>query len=136
MALGVKDAWMIVSVLSRCFQLKDMTLDILLLPQSWSFCITNNLGVSGFTCRIFLSSKAHSNLNFQRVCKILVSNTISDSQGHGYFPMSLFMLSLYSLQKMMKFPHIFCWGDFGETGLISRNFQKGKWKFPFPLNFP
>ena len=32
-------------------------------------------------------------------------------------------------------PH-FLLGKFWGNGLNSHNFQKGKWKFPFPFNFP
>ena len=52
----------------------------------------------------------------------------------------MYVISLYlellavALQEMMKFPHILL-GKFWETDTLSI-MSKGKWKFPFPLNFP
>ena len=40
------------------------------------FCITYDLGVSGFSYRIFLSLRARNSMNFLPICKILVSKII------------------------------------------------------------
>ena len=37
-----------------------------------------------------------------------------------------------TLQKMMKFPHIFCWGNFGETDSFPVISQRGNGTVRFP----
>ena len=39
---------------------------------------------------------------------------------------------ILTLQKMMKFHHIFCWGNFGETDSIPIISQRGNGNFRFP----
>ena len=64
-----------------------MTWYKLLLPPSYTFfCITSNLGLSGFSCDIFLSLKARNSMNFQPICKILVSKIISNLRYGVIFP--------------------------------------------------
>ena len=46
------------------------------------------------------------------------------------------VISSFVYAKNTEISPLFLLGKFWGNGLIPHNFPKGKWKFPFPLNFP
>ena len=77
--------------------MRGMTLDKLLLPQSSRFFALQVILGSLVSALVhFLSLKAHNSVNFQPICKILVSKkSLLNLRDRVYLLMSLFILSLF-----------------------------------------